>query len=100
MKTVINNSEYIIIFEENTIDNLTYLHNKLKKIPKSTKIIVLDLINVEYINSIFIDYLMKYNELLKEKKLKLKIINCSENIYSLINKSYKNHSLEIKIKDI
>ena len=100
MKTLINNDEYIIIFEEETIDDLTFINNKVKEIPAAIKTVVMDMETVRYINSIFIDYLIKFSSILDKTGIILRLINCSENIADLIEKSHKDHNIEIKIKDI
>ncbi len=100
MKTLINNDEYIIIFEEETIDDLTFINNKVKEIPAAIKTVVMDMETVRYINSIFIDYLIKFSSILDKTGIILRLINCSENITALIAKSYKDHNIEIKTKDI
>ena len=100
MKTFINNDEYIIIFEEETIDDLTFINNKVKEIPAAIKSVIIDLKEVKYINSIFIDYLVKFRSILDKTGIILRLINCSENIAALIEKSHKDHNIEIKIKDI
>ncbi len=47
MKTFINNDEYIIIFEEETIDDLTFINNKVKEIPAAIKSVIIDLKEVK-----------------------------------------------------
>ncbi len=99
MKTYTDNDEYIIVFDEETIDDLTSVNEKLKKIPTNVTKVILDLKNVKYVNSIFVDYIIKFNSIIENNNIRLKIINCSDNINALINKSYKNHKIEIKVKE-
>lgn len=100
MKTYTNNDEYIIAFDEETIDDLTPINEQLKKIPTTIKSVIFNLQNVKYINSVFVDYLIKFHSILEQNNTKLKITNCSDSINALITKSYKNHKIEIKLKDI
>ena len=58
MKTIASKDEYTIIFEDKTINDLTYINNKIKEIPKTVKRVLFDLKSVKYFNSLFIDYLI------------------------------------------
>lgn len=100
MKAFINNDEFIIIFEEESIIDLTLINNTLKEIPSNVKRILFDLNNVKYVNSVFIDYLIQFNSIIKAKNILLKLINCPENINALITKIQKDHQIEIELKDI
>ncbi len=100
MKTLINNDQYIVTFDKDIIEDLTLLNKNLKTIKNDIKEIILDLRHVKYTSSIFIDFVNKYNSLIKDSDIKLKLINCPENIYNLFVKSIKDLSFEIKLKDI
>jgi len=100
MKTITNNDQYIIIFDEQIIEDLTLLNNSIKGIKGAVKEVLMDLRHVRYAYSSFLDYISKCNMVLVKKNIKLKLINCSDNIYSLFTKTLKNSEIEIKPKDI
>ena len=82
------------------IDDLSVLHKNLSNVKIIIKEIVLDLRHVKYVSSIFIDYIDKYTDNIEKKNIKLKLINCAENIYNLFTKSITESPIEIKLKDV
>lgn len=100
MNAFINNDEYVIIFDEEIIDDLKLLNDELKKVPANIKSVLFDMKYLKYVNSIFVDYLIKFNSILEKNNIKLKLINCSDNINALITKSYQDQQIDITLKDI
>ena len=100
MKTIINHNQLIIIFEKEIIDDLSVLHKNISNVKITIKQIILDLRHVKYVSSIFIDYIDKYADNIEKKNIKLKLINCPENIYNLFTKSIAESPIEIKLKDV
>ncbi|MBU1078293.1 MAG: hypothetical protein KKH98_13430 [Spirochaetes bacterium] len=100
MKTIANNDQYIIIFDDQVIEDLASLNNSIKKIKGAVKEVLMDLRHVQYAHSSFLDYIGKCNMILIKKNIKLKLVNCPDNIYSLFTKTFKDSEIEIKPKDI
>jgi len=100
MKTTIEEDVLTITFEKETVDNLSDINQAVKNIPSGIKSVIIDLDKVKYINSIFIDYIFKFNSILNQNNTKLIIANCLDKINELIKKIDKNHDIDIQVKEI